>query len=221
MNGPQDLGGMQCFGPLPLEVDEPLFHAPWESNVLGLTLAAGALGLWSIDESRHARESLPPAVYYGSSYYEIWLRALEALVLRHGLATPDEIAAGHAAEPARAPDLRCLAAGRVDAALARGGPADRPAENSTPRFAVGDAVRTRQMHPQGHTRLPRYARGRVGRIIAVRGHHVLPDTSAEGDHETAGWLYGVAFDGVELWGQDAEPGTTLCLDAWESYLEAT
>ena len=85
VNGGQDLGGMMGFGPIGLEPDEPWFHAPWERRAFGLTLAAGAAGAWTIDTSRHARESLPPAEYLSSSYYEIWTRALEKLVVQTGL----------------------------------------------------------------------------------------------------------------------------------------
>jgi len=220
MNGPQDLGGMQCFGAVPLEEAEPVFHAEWERRVLALTLAAGALGHWTLDESRHARESLPPAIYYGSSYYEIWLRALEALLLGHGLVSADELRQGRPERPAEAPHPRRLRAADVDAVLARGGPADRPANGVAPRFAVGQAVIAREMHPSGHTRLPRYARGKPGRVVALRGHHLFPDRAAHGEREAAEWLYGIAFEGRTLWGADAEPGLTVTLDAWESYLDA-
>ena len=78
MNGPQDLGGQMGFGVVAPEKGEPVFHADWEKRALGVTLAAGAMGAWTLDESRHARESLHPADYYASSYYEIWIEALEA-----------------------------------------------------------------------------------------------------------------------------------------------
>ena len=106
MNGPQDLGGAMGFGPVAPETNEPLFHAPWEERALGLTLCAGALGRWSLDESRHARESLPPAVYYNASYYEIWIRALEVLLTRHDLISELELETGVAA--AQSPDPRRL-----------------------------------------------------------------------------------------------------------------
>ena len=87
MNGPHDLGGQMGFGPVSPEVDEPYFHAEWEKRALGLTLSGGALGAWTIDESRHARENIPPAAYLSASYYEIWIRALEVLLERHGFGT--------------------------------------------------------------------------------------------------------------------------------------
>lgn len=217
MNGPQDLGGQMGFGPVRPERDEPPFHAAWEKRALGLTLAAGALGRWTIDESRHARESLHPADYYASSYYEIWVKALEALLLRHGLVTADELAAGGAREAA--PDARFLRAADVAAMLARGGPSARPVA-APPRFAVGDRVRLRNMYPRGHTRLPRYARGRVGTVEADHDGHVFPDTNAHGRGEAPERLYTVVFSGRELWGEEAEAGHTVSIDAWESYIDA-
>jgi nitrile hydratase subunit beta len=205
MNGPHDLGGAMGFGPVRIERDEPLFHAPWEARALGLTLCAGALGHWGIDESRHARESLPPAVYLSSSYYEIWIRALEVLLARHGLPGPDS------------PHPRRLDAARVPAVLAAGTDYTRPLA-APPRFAPGDRVRARNIHPRGHTRLPRYVRGHVGVVEADHGGFVLPDASAHGGTE-AGRLYTVVFDGRELWGEHAEPGTQVSVDAWESYLD--
>jgi nitrile hydratase len=218
MNGPQDLGGQHGFGPVAPEADEPLFHAAWERRALALTLAAGAMGHWSIDESRHARESLPPAVYYSATYYEIWIRALEALLIRHGFVTAAEVRAGHAAGPGT-PPRRVLKAAEVAGVLARGGPADRDPGATRPAFSAGDPVRTAVMNPTTHTRLPRYARGKRGTVAAVQGFHVFPDTNAHGLGETPQWLYTVVFDGPELWGRDGDPRLKVSIDAWESYLE--
>jgi nitrile hydratase len=217
MNGPQDLGGQMGFGPVAPEKDEPYFHAEWEKRALGVTLATGALGAWNIDESRHARESLPPAIYYSSSYYEIWIRALEALLKRHGFVSDADLAAGRAVDPATEPK-RILTAGNVPAVLAKGGPCDRPVADA-PRFKVGDSVRTKNFNPTGHTRLPRYVRGRQGRIEAVRDGFVFPDTNADHRGENPQWVYTVAFDGREIWGEGADPTLTVSIDAWESYLE--
>lgn len=76
------------------------------------------------------------------------------------------------------------------------------------------------MNPHGHTRLPRYARGKVGVVEARHGCHVFPDTNAHGLGEEPQWLYTVRFDGTELWGDDAEAGVTVSIDAWEPYLES-
>jgi len=218
VNGPQDLGGQHGFGPVAPEPDEPRFHADWERRAMALTLAAGAMGTWSIDESRHARESLPPAVYLRASYYEIWIRALEALLVRHGFVTEAELAEGRALEPGAAP-LRVLAALAVPAVISRGAPVDRAPGDVQPAFAPGDLVRTAVMHPAGHTRLPRYARGKTGVVEAVQGFHVFPDSNACGRGEAPQWLYSVVFEAAGIWGRDAEPGAALSIDAWESYLE--
>ena len=205
------------FGPVRPDPAAGPFHAPWEGRALGLTLCAGSLGHWTLDESRHARESLPPAVYYTSSYFEIWTRALETLLLRHGLISQAELAAPEAA-PEGPPHPRRLAADRVPVTLARGGPTDR-ALDTPPRFARGDRVRARNIHPTGHTRLPRYVRGRFGTVEADHGGHVFPDTNAHGRGEAPQRLYTVVFDGTEIWGPAAEPGLRISIDAWESYLE--
>lgn len=217
MNGPQDLGGQMGFGPVAPEPNEPVFHGDWERRALGVTLTAGAMGHWNIDESRHARESLRPADYYSSSYYEIWIKALEVLLRRHGFVTADELAGGTALSKGAEPKRR-LAAADVPAALARGGPCNRPV--GTPaKFKAGDRVRTKNFNPTGHTRLPRYARAKVGTVDAVREGFVLPDTNAHGKGENPEWVYTVVFDGQEIWGEGADPTLTVSIDAWESYLE--
>ncbi len=205
------------FGPVNPEVDEPIFHGDWEKRVLGVTLCAGALGHWNLDESRHSRENRHPADYYKSTYYEIWQKGLERLLLRHGVVTEAELAAGRSLQPG--PESpRILEAERVPAALRRGGPVDRPPTREA-RFAVGDRVTTKTMHPSGHTRLPRYARGSTGTVETVHGCHVYPDSNAHGHGEDPQWLYTVSFNGRDLWGPDAEAGLTVSIDAWEPYLD--
>ncbi|MBM6584483.1 nitrile hydratase subunit beta [Microvirga sp. BT689] len=217
MNGAQDLGGMMGFGPIAIEQDEPWFHAEWERRAFGLTLAMGATGSWNIDMSRHARESLPPPEYLTSSYYEIWTKGVEKLVVAAGLVSQEELRRGQSlAKPA--PIKRVLKAEDVPAVLARGGPAERPIEQPA-RFVAGDRVRTRNMHPQGHTRLPGYARSKMGVVELVHGAHVFPDANAHGQGEQPQWLYTICFSGRELWGEQAEPTVSVSIDAWESYLE--
>ena len=218
MNGAQDLGGMMGFGPVRPESDEPIFHARWEARALALTLACGALGEWNIDISRHTRESIHPARYLSLSYYEIWIEALTTLLARCGLVTPEELSAGRSLgdpRPTRRPRLRST---EVAAVLARGGPCDRPAVTAA-RFAAGDRIRTRTLNPPGHTRLPRYARGKTGVIERVQGGFVFPDSSAHGGGDAPQWVYNVVFTGRELWGGDSDPNLTVALDCWESYLE--
>ena len=216
MNGAADLGGMMGFGPVVPEPEDERFHADWERRALALTLAIGAAGRWSIDASRHARESLPPPEYLASSYYAIWVKALERLLVDAGLVGPDEIAARRSLRPGTG--VPVLEAAAVPAVLAAGSPYDRPVDVPA-RFAVGDRVRTRVVHPTGHTRLPRYARGKAGVVERVHGAHVLADASAHGAGERPEWLYGVRFDGRELWGADADAGLTVTIEAWESYLD--
>lgn len=229
MNGVHDMGGMHGFGPVAPDPAEPLFHADWERRALGLTLALGAAGRWTLDRSRATRESLPPAVYLTSSYYRIWILALERLLVAEGLVRPEELAQGRPLAAAVS-GLRVLQAGDVDAVLARGAPTVRAAPTAA-RFGPGDRVRARNVHPAGHTRLPRYVRGQVGTVVQVHGAHVWPDRHAlppPADpaaragwrpDDTAAWLYTVAFDGATLWGPDAEPGTTVSADLFEPDLE--
>ncbi len=217
MNGVHDLGGMHGFGPVLPDPDEPIFHDRWEARVLACNLAAGRIGGWNIDRSRHTRESLPPAVYLNASYYEIWLRALEQLLVIHGLIRQDELDSGRSMSPPM-PGRHALAAADVAATLRKGGPCDRPI--ATPaRFALGQKVRARNINPAGHTRLPRYARGHLGTIERIHGGFVFPDTNADLAGEQPQWCYTVRFTGPELWGREADPFASVGVDCFESYLE--
>ena len=216
MNGPQDVGGRHGFGTVIPEDETVRFHGAWEERVLGVTLAAAALGYWNIDASRHARESLPPAVYYNASYYEIWLRALENLLEAAGEVSAEERAAGKALEPGIRQDRR-MSADAVPGVLARGGPADR--DGPTPRFAIGDRVRTKNHQPDGHTRLPGYARARTGVVTALHGCHVFPDSNARFAGEAPCPLYTIRFAATELFGDTADPNAGVNIDAWEPYLD--
>jgi nitrile hydratase len=216
MNGAHDMGGMHGFGPVEPEADEPVFHADWERRAFALTVAMGATGEWNIDMGRFARENRPPADYLSKSYYELWAAGTEQLLGERGLVSADEIAAGRALHPAR-PVKRVLAAADVARVLAHGAPTDRPA-TAPARFRAGDAVRARHINPPTHTRLPRYVRGHLGVIDAVRGCQVFPDSNVFG-REDPRWLYTVRFDGRELWGADGDPTSTVSVDLWEPYLE--
>jgi nitrile hydratase subunit beta len=220
MNGPQDLGGQMGFGPINPEPEstEPLFHSPWERRALAVSLATGALGHWTTDRSRFTRESLSPAVYYSSSYYEIWIRALINLLHQEGLVSPQELAEGRAIDPAAPTKRPPLKAELVAPTMAKGSPYRRES-NTTPQFVVGQSILTINHHPVGHTRLPRYARGRRGRIESVRGVFVYPDAMAHGP-DNPQWCYTVVFDATELWGPSADPHSTVSVDAFEPYLKA-
>jgi nitrile hydratase beta subunit len=217
MNGVHDMGGMQGFGAVAPELDEPRFHHGWERRAFALTLAMGASGAWNLDQSRHARESLSPARYLASTYYEIWLEGLVALMTERGLVTAEETATGRMAIAPR-PIAQRLQAGNVAATLARGASTERTAAGA-PRFAPGDAVRTRNVHPAGHTRLPRYCRGKPGTIVAMHGAHVYPDGNARGEGESPQWLYTVRFSARDLWGTDTT-AAAVHVDCFEPYLES-
>lgn len=216
MNGPQDLGGKHGFGPVVPEPEGELFHADWEKRVLGNVLAAAALGYWNIDASRHARESLSPTIYYNASYYEIWQRAMENILLNAGEITVEELDSGQSHAPGKRAERR-LPAEAVSGVLAKGSPSDRP--GPAPTFAVGDQVKTLNHQPEGHTRLPGYARGCTGTIIATHGCHVFPDSNAHFQGEDPQPLYTVAFSATALYGADADPTLTVHIEAWEPYLE--
>lgn len=216
MNGAHDMGGMHGFGPVRPEPNEPWFHAEWEKRAFALTVAMGAAGEWSIDMARQARETQNPADYLRQSYYQIWLSGLERLLRERGFVSEAEMQAGHAVGLAK-PIKRVLAAADVDAVLKKGAPTERePAQPA--RFKVGDHVRAKIINPPKHTRLPRYVRGHVGQIERVYGCHVLADASAQGRPD-AQWLYAVAFEACELWGENADPSVRVSVDAWDSYLE--
>lgn len=217
MNGIHDMGGMHGFGPVRPEPNEPVFHGAWEGRVLALNRAMGYARLWNIDMSRAAIEKMPAHQYLTRSYYAKWLLRLEELLIERGLIDADELAAGHARSPGK-PLPRKLAAADVGAALTRGSYGREP--GAPPRFKAGERVRTRNLNPATHTRLPRYARGRVGTIECVRGCHVFPDTVAIGTGENPQWLYTLRFEGHELWGESADPTLTISIEAFEPYLEA-
>jgi nitrile hydratase len=186
---------MHGFGRIAAEPNEPVFHERWEGRVFALNLLAMAAGLANIDQSRHAIERLDPVEYLTAGYYGRWLSALELLIEE---------------------------AGGIDAAFARATPgaADARREiDAKPGFRVGDAVLARNVHPAGHTRLPRYVRGRRGTVVRVQAAWVFPDAHAHGRGENPQYVYAVRFDGRELWGESAEPGTAVHVDLFESYLE--
>lgn len=224
MNGGHDLGGLHGFGPINAEADEPVFHADWEKRVFGLVRAAGALGRWNSDMARHARERQHPVDYLRHSYYENWLAGLEKLLVETGLVTAEELATGHARKPAAAKDRRrVLKAENVVSTLTQGSPATAPAP-ALPRFNVGDQVRAGNRHPTGHTREPRYVRGRMGVIETYHGAHVFPDQNAAGmgrntDTRIGHHLYCVRFTATELWGENANSNSEVYVDLREDYLE--
>jgi nitrile hydratase beta subunit len=211
-----DLGGQDGYGAVHPEPEGELFHAAWEPRILALTLAMGATGLWNIDTSRAARETL--ADYGELSYYQFWLAGLEKLLLQTGAVQADEIVRGRLMQPA-VPTRSVLRADQVAAVLARGSPTAR-SPSSPARYSLGQRVRTSAVAPQHHTRLPGYARGKRGIIERIHGAHVFADAHAQGLGEQPQWLYTVAFDETELWGGNMpRQQSTVSVDAWEPYLE--
>jgi nitrile hydratase len=216
VNGAQDMGGMQGFGPVVPEPNEPVFHDDWERRAFALVMAMGATGQWNIDSGRAARESLPPAQYLTSSYYKIWFTALEKLITERGLVGADEVAAGKSLCPPK--PLRTAKPEDIARLIDNGTPYERTPPQPA-RFKIGDRVRGKVMNPPTHTRLPRYVRGHVGVVERVRGCHSFPDSCATGRGENPQWLYTVRFEGRELWGPDTDASVKVSVDAWEPYLE--
>jgi nitrile hydratase subunit beta len=217
MDGIHDMGGMHGFGKVEPEANEPVFHAPWEGRCLALNRAMGAIGAWTIDEGRAGVEKLPPEVYLSASYYGKWALRLYNMVVEYGYAGVDELTAGRKLRDGE-PPIRKLSAADVQRSLSRGSferPAPAPA-----RFAVGERVRAKNIHPKTHTRLPRYARGHTGVVEAIRGCHVYPDSTAVRGGEDPQWLYTVVFTSRELFGEAADPTLTISIEAFEPYLES-
>jgi len=218
MNGVHDMGGMHGFGALEREPNEPVFHAEWERRVFALAFCAQAAVGFNTDQFRYAIERIAPADYLASSYYERWLAMLERLVVEHGATTAEELAAGRAAggrvaEPA-------LSASDIPRAVREARSSRRPEGEIPARFAAGDRVRARNIHPEGHTRLPRYARGHDGVVLHDHGAFAFPDSHAAGRGEAPEHCYAVLFAGRELWGPHGHERDGVVVDCWESYLEA-
>lgn len=215
-------GGLRARIPLP-ESDYFAFREPWHARALAVTLAAGTLGAWNLDSSRHARERLSPADYLEMSYYERWLAALANLLVERGLLTSEELAEPDQIEQSKKFDSRCLRPESVEKLLSSGAPTLRKRVRR-PRFGVGDLVRTKdpaenRLAEGGHTRLPAYAQGRIGRIEKSHGAHVFPDANAHRLGENPEPLYSVQFSAEELWGSRASAAADdVMVDLWESYL---
>jgi nitrile hydratase len=216
MNGVHDMGGMHGMGPIRYEKDEPVFHSPWESRVYAMNRAMGAWGKWNLDAWRHDIELLPPADYLRLTYYERWFAALEKRVVNYGFLTHKELESGKtAAGSSKArPALTPEAARIID----RGIPSNKD-PSILPKFSIGQRVRARNINPVGHTRLPRYARGKIGQIHRDHGVYTFPDTNAQYRGEKRQHVYSVRFSARELWGDQASPVDSVQIDMWDDYLE--
>jgi nitrile hydratase len=214
VNGIHDMGGLHGFGRVEVEADEPVFHARWEARVFGMSLLASLRLGGSIDARRHGLETLDPVTYLANGYYGRWFARLERELLRRGVLAAGELdarAAGSRAPAASLPELPAVAPPAAHPFLRELG--------RGPAFRAGDRVRARNHQPAGHTRLPAYARSRRGVVARVYPACVLPDTNAHGLGEDPQFVYAVRFEGRELWGESAEPGTCVHVDLFESYLE--
>lgn len=216
MDGIHDLGGMEGFGPVPIETDEPVFHHDWEGRVMGLRMLMGFWRKWNLDAGRHSIEKLPPADYLTFTYYEKWLASAVNLSVGAGLISREEVATGRP-DPGAPKATPPIDAETFLAFAPKGRPSEREV-NTAPAFAIGDRVLTARHGHSGHTRLPRYLRGCTGEVILHHGAHVLPDVSATLHGDAPEHLYTVRFRATDVWGPDADPNHTMTADLWESYL---
>jgi nitrile hydratase len=217
MNGVHDMGGQQDMGPVVYEKNEPVFHAAWEGRIYALNRAIRAWRKWSLDTDRHALELLPPVDYLRMSYYERWLHMLETQLVKYGLVSREEIESGKAA-PGSTKATPALSLATSDRWLSRGiASSEDPAVR--PSFKVRQRVRTRNINPTGHTRLPRYARDKIGVIVRDHGVYLFPDSNAHFQGEKRQHVYSVRFAAQELWGEHASPHDSVHLDLWDDYLE--
>ncbi len=217
MNGVHDMGGMQCMGAIVYEKDEPVFHEPWEGRVYALYRAMGVWSKWNIDASRHERDLIPPVEYLSNSYYENTLPQLLGLLIKCGVVTRAEIESGVPA-PGSAKASPALTPDAVMPLLTRGTVASRNVQVN-PSFKVRQRVRARNINPVGHTRLPRYARGKLGIIERDHGVFVFPDTNSIFLGEKPQHVYSVRFSARELWGDKVAAQDSVYVDLWDDYLE--
>ncbi len=212
VDGIHDLGGMQGLGPVAHSPAEPVFHGRWQAVARALmVIVTGAVGA-SGGEFRHSIERMEPGHYLTSSYYEHWLTAVATLAVEHGLVSHSDL-------EARAGGRFPLSGPVLARPVAGGGPGEDGGPGvDEPRFRVGDRVRVRDWHPPGHTRCPRYVRGKAGVVVRVDGTHSLPDIEAHGSARRYEPTYSVRFDAAELW-RDGQHGVSVHADLWDSYLE--
>lgn len=215
MNGVHDMGGQHGLGVVDPQPEGSPFHEVWQARIHALVIASPTRG--NIDAGRHEREKIPGATYLTMTYYERWFEGLRQMLLAGGFVSPEELVTGNA-DPAMPKSSPRLSSTDVPTAMARQGSYVREIA-ARPMFAVGDRVRALNLNPVGHTRLPRYARGKTGVVERYHGAHVFPDSHAHGGGDDPRALYTVRFTARELWGLDASPRDTVSLDLWEPYLE--
>lgn len=216
MNGAHDMGGMHGFGPVDVDADSP-FHDDVDRLIFAMHMVALRQGVYDLDELRHARELMSPAEYLQAGYWERDLVGLERLLVENDHVSREELDAFLEEWDGSVPDVedeevRALARDKFE----RDRISDVPQRE--PAFQAGDTVRVRNVHPEGHTRIPRYARDKQGQVRKHYGSFHLPDAAVEGREEPEP-CYSVRFDAGTLWGEDTS-ADTVCIDMWESYLES-
>lgn len=216
MNSVHDIGGMHGFGPMVIEDNEPVFHAYWHGRVFALRMACAFHRKWNADMGRYARERMPPAEFLAATYYERGLYGLETLLVESGLVGAEELATGQATTPSK--DSPTLAPGDIPK-IVRSRRHQRLEDDVPPRFKVGDCVMAKNINPIGHTRLPRYARGRRGVIDRDHGVFVFADSNAMTRDKKPQHLYSVRFAASELWGHGVSAIDSAYLDLWDDHLE--
>lgn len=206
-NNAHDLGGKPGFGIVAVEPNEPTFHEDWEQIAFLLNIASiGTLRAYNADEYRHAIERMPADDYLPARYYERTLIGVTTLLLEKGLVARS--------------DLEQRAAGRIQVSNpAVANRADGRSRPTSPSFAVGERVRVRNMHPPGHTRVPRYVRGHSGTVLHVAPAFKYPDASAHGLPYRKEFTYHVEFAAQTLWPHAPGAQDTVIVDLWETYLE--
>lgn len=222
MNSIHDMGGMHGFGKIPYEENEPVFHAAWEGRVYAMAMytPVGVPGGF-----RYMIEKMNPADYLSASYYEKWMHARTQGLLEKGIFTQQELEAKikyfaehQDAQPPVVQDAEKLE--RALQSLVKQQPPD-PAQPNPPKFKAGDMIRAKNMHPVGHTRLPRYCRGKLGVVDHYYDYWWVDDTPPAGEEHAIEPLYRIKFEARELWGDEAEPNQVLYIDMFESYLETS
>jgi nitrile hydratase beta subunit len=215
MNGVHDMGGMQDMGPIEVEKNEPVFHAPWEARVYAMNRAMTAAGKLK-GGVRPPIEGLSAIDYLRMSYYEKVLFSMTERMVASGAVTRAELESGRPAEGS-AKSKPALLAADVPASMQRTPP--RRKEQIAARFQIGEHVRARNINPPTHTRLPRYARGKPGIIEHDRGIQTFPDTNVYEQGERPQHVYSVRFSARDLWGAGATAQDAVYIDLCEDYLE--
>jgi nitrile hydratase len=207
MDGIHDLGGMAGFGKVIYEANEPPFHETWQATAFALNIVSiGVLRSYNTDEYRHSIERMTPVHYLQASYYERVLTGVATLLVEKGVVTHDEL-------EARAGGFFPLAT-----PVASNPMADLQAE-PVARFKPGDRVRVRNIHAQGHTRVPRFCRGKAGTVLHVAPAFSFPDAAAHQGERRKEHTYHVELASSDLWGDAGSQNESVIVDLWDCYLD--